>query len=219
MTDTRDSRLSSWRSPDPLSPAEECAWAREVAAHAHAGQRDKAGEPYFSHCQRVADAVVGEKAKTVAFLHDVVEKSPGWTLERLKDVGFSPEVIIAVQALTRQPGETKDALTLRAVPNPLSVVVKRADLQDNLAQVKRLGRSDAEYRRRLNLLDQALQENIALHDPRDAGLARSRSALSPGDKNDARVTKVVATAALAVVSAILLGAAALAVWTELFDGR
>lgn len=133
MPDTRD-RRSLWRSPVLLSAPEERAWAREVAVHAHAGQRDKAGEPYVRHCQRVADAVHGDKAKTVAFLHDILEKAPGWTAGRLLDSGFSPEVVAAVECLTRRPGETKDALTIRAAANELTLEVKRADLGDNLAQ-------------------------------------------------------------------------------------
>ncbi|MGO4656462.1 HD domain-containing protein [Ensifer sp. 2YAB10] len=157
MPNTRD-RRSLWRSPVLLSPPEERAWAREVAVHAHAGQRDKAGEPYVRHCQRVADAVEGDKAKTVAFLHDVLEKAPGWTAERLLDSGFSPEVVAAVECLTRRPGETKDALTIRAAASELTLKVKRADLGDNLAQLERLGKSGAEYRRRLHLLDEAVSD-------------------------------------------------------------
>lgn len=153
MADTRD-RRSLWRSPVLLSAPEEHAWAREVAVHAHAGQRDKAGEPYIRHCQRVADAVQGDKTKTVAFLHDVLEKSPGWTAERLLDSGFSPEVVAAVECLTQRPGETKDALTIRAAANLLTREVKRADLGDNLAQLERQGKSGAEYRRRLHLLEE-----------------------------------------------------------------
>ncbi len=158
MADTRD-RRSLWRSPVLLSASEEHAWAREVAVHAHAGQRDKAGEPYIRHCQRVADAIQGDKAKTVAFLHDVLEKSPGWTAERLLDSGFSPEVVSAVESLTRRPGETKDALTIRATANPLSLEVKRADLNDNLAQLERQGKSGAEYGRRLHLLEEMVSKN------------------------------------------------------------
>ncbi len=147
-----------------------------MAVHAHAGQRDKAGEPYFAHLQRVADAVVGEKAKTVAYLHDILEKAPGWTPERLREVGISAEVIIAVRALTRQPGETKDALTLRAMSNPLSLAVKRADLQDNLRQMEGKGESGAEYRRRLHLLDQAAQgQALRLESRNDGELTDQRS--------------------------------------------
>ncbi|HEV7309360.1 hypothetical protein [Ensifer sp.] len=154
MTDT-DYNLQAWHFPAPLSSVEECRWAREVAAHAHAGQRDKAGEPYFNHCQRVADAVVGEKAKSVAFLHDVVEQSAGWSENRLREVGFSAEVVTAIELLTLRPGDTKDMLVIRAASNPLSLVVKRADLNDNLAQLKSAGKSGDEYLRWLNLLAEA----------------------------------------------------------------
>jgi len=172
MADTRD-RRSLWCSPVLLSASEEHAWAREVAVHAHAGQRDKAGEPYIRHCQRVADAVQGDKAKTVAFLHDVLEKSPGWTAERLLDSGFSPEVVAAVECLTRRPGETKDALTIRAAANLLTHEVKRADLGDNLAQLERQGKSGAEYRRRLHLLEEVVSDKegaAAGLEPGDVGL-------------------------------------------------
>lgn len=153
MAGVREQR-PSWR-PPVLSASEERVWAREVALHAHAGQLDKAGEPYIRHCQRVAEAVDGDKAKSVAFLHDVVEKAPGWTSERLLDSGFSPEVVAAVESLTHRTGETKDALTIRAASNALAAVVKRADLLDNLSQVERQGKDGTQYRRRLVLLDAA----------------------------------------------------------------
>lgn len=188
MTDARDRRYV-WHSPASLSPSEECAWAREVAAHAHAGQRDKAGEPFFRHCQRVADAVEGDKTKTVAFLHDILEKSPGWTSERLLECGFSPEVVAAVKILTRRPGETKDALTVRAAANPLSLEVKRADLRDNLAQLEGKGRSGAEYKRRLYLLEEAARAPLSGPNEFIARLSRegpSHSALPTLDADDAR---------------------------------
>lgn len=34
---------------------------------------NKAGEPYIGHLAHVAASVEGDKAKTVAWLHDVVE--------------------------------------------------------------------------------------------------------------------------------------------------
>lgn len=215
MTNARESRLL-WHSPVPPSETEECSWAREVAAHAHAGQRDKAGEPYFDHVQRVADAVAGEKAKTVAYLHDVLEKAPGWTLERLREVGFSAEVISAVRALTLQAGETKDALTLRATSTPLSLAVKRADLQDNLRQLEGKGESGAEYRRRLYLLDQASRGQAAPPEPRNDGeLTGQRSARSPTNRDKWRIVyhaNVAVRAVLAILFGLFVAAVGLAVW-------
>jgi hypothetical protein len=168
MADIREKR-TLWRSPVALSESEQRVWAKEVALHAHAGQLDKAGEPYIRHCQRVAGAVEGDKAKTVALLHDVVEKAPGWTFERLLDAGFSQDVVAAVESLTHRPGETKDALTIRAAANALGAVVKRADLQDNLAQVEGQGRDVAQYRRRLLLLDVAATNDEHMGQDEGAG--------------------------------------------------
>lgn len=150
-----------------------------MALHAHAGQLDKAGEPYIRHCQRVAEAVEGDKAKTVAFLHDIVEKAPDWTLERLLVSGFSPDVVAAVESLTHRPGETKDALTIRAAANALGAVVKRADLQDNLTQVERQGGDVAQYRRRLLLLDVAANRDKRLRRDEGAGDLRREGRFGP----------------------------------------
>lgn len=124
-----------------LSASEELNLARSVAVKAHAGQTDKAGEPYIRHCERVCDAVAGHKAKAVALLHDVLEKGPGWTSARLLECGFSPQVVAAVENLTQRLDETKDALTIRAATHPLSLAVKLADLKDNLAQVEAQGKA------------------------------------------------------------------------------
>ncbi|SOC34804.1 HD domain-containing protein [Rhizobium subbaraonis] len=60
-----------------------------IARNAHHGQLDKVGEPYFEHCRRVAEAMSTAEEKTVAYLHDVVEKTGSWTSARLAGEGFS----------------------------------------------------------------------------------------------------------------------------------
>lgn len=48
--------------------------AESIASLRHAGQTDKAGQPYIGHVSRVAANVSGDHdAETVAWLHDVVE--------------------------------------------------------------------------------------------------------------------------------------------------
>jgi (p)ppGpp synthase/HD superfamily hydrolase len=127
--------------------------AIKIAESAHAGQLDKIGRPYISHCRRVADQQPDEERRTIAYLHDVAEKAPGWTLTRLMGEGFSPGIIAAVDALTRRMGETDDAFLHRAIANPLARAVKKADLEDNLAQMREKGGNGDQYERGLRLID------------------------------------------------------------------
>lgn len=110
-----------------------------IAREAHQGQLYKTGEPYFEHCRRVADDVSSAEEKTVAYLHDVVEKTRAWSLERLAAEGFPVAVLRAVKALTRESGESEEDFVRRAIADPLAKAVKIADLSDNLVQALQTG--------------------------------------------------------------------------------
>ncbi len=73
--------------------------AIQIAVETRAGQTDKAKEPYILHPLKVMFDVQGEDARIVAVLHDVVEDCEGWTFGRLKDEGFSPAVLEALEAV------------------------------------------------------------------------------------------------------------------------
>ncbi|AIC30889.1 metal-dependent phosphohydrolase HD domain-containing protein (plasmid) [Rhizobium etli bv. mimosae str. IE4771] len=126
--------------------------AMQVAMDAHDGQTDKTGRPFFEHCQRVALLVSGDEARTVAYLHDVAEKGSGWTLDRLREEGFPPAIISAVDALTRRSDEPDEEFVRRAAANPLALPVKRADLEDNLRQAEQTGKDKEKYQRGLDLV-------------------------------------------------------------------
>lgn len=102
-----------------------------IAAEAHAGQEDKAHQPYILHPLRVMLRVRSAEERIVAVLHDVVEDTP-WTLEQLAAEGFSPAVIAGLDAVTRRDGEDYLPFVERAATDPIGRVVKRADLMDNL---------------------------------------------------------------------------------------
>jgi hypothetical protein len=119
--------------------------AIEIALEAHAGQTDKTGEPYYLHCNRVAAAVSTIPEKTVAYLHDVVEKSEGWSIERLKAEGFSDVIVSAVDALTKREDENEGDFVRRAASNRLAKRVKEVDLRDNLDQAEASGLDPAKY--------------------------------------------------------------------------
>jgi GTP diphosphokinase / guanosine-3',5'-bis(diphosphate) 3'-diphosphatase len=105
--------------------------AIQIAAEAHAGQLDKAGQPYILHPLRVMLHMKSEQERIVAVLHDVIEDTPV-TLMQLAAEGFSSIVIDAVQALTKLPGETRLAAAARAAKNPIALAVKLADNSDNM---------------------------------------------------------------------------------------
>lgn len=121
--------------------------AMAIAAAAHRGQCDKAGEPYLLHPIRVMLRVSGHDERLVALLHDVVEDSP-WTLEQLRAEGFPEAVILAVDRVTRREGEPYQAVIERAGADPLARRVKLADLEDNMMLV-RLPEPSARDRERL----------------------------------------------------------------------
>jgi (p)ppGpp synthase/HD superfamily hydrolase len=130
--------------------------AEDIAVAAHAGQRDKTGHPFSDHLRRVAEKVGGREQKMVAYLHDIVEKADGWSLDRLSDEGFPQTVVEAVDAMTKREGEDYLDFVRRAIANPLARPVKRADLEDNLQQAELAGIDDGKYRRGLRLLEEPL---------------------------------------------------------------
>jgi len=128
--------------------------AAKIAEQAHAGQRDKIGQPYIEHCRRVADAVETLDQKAIAYLHDVVEKGDGWSRERLEAAGFGTSIVSAVEAMTRRHDEDDAAFVRRAASNPLALPVKRADLADNLWQARQIGASTSKYEDGLRILNE-----------------------------------------------------------------
>ena len=62
--------------------------ALEIAAAAHAGQQDKAGQPYILHPIRVMLTVQTSDERIAAVLHDTVEDT-AITFEDFVDAGFS----------------------------------------------------------------------------------------------------------------------------------
>ena len=105
--------------------------AIQIAARAHAGQVDRAGQPYILHPLRVMLAVKGQDERIAAVLHDVVEDT-AITMDDLRSEGFPKEVLNAILALTKTKGETRLAAAARAAANPIARAVKLADVADNM---------------------------------------------------------------------------------------
>lgn len=103
----------------------------EIATRAHAGQVDKGGEPYIFHPLRVMLSQKNETERICAILHDVVEDS-NITLDDLKREGFSEEILVVLDCLTKRNGESYDEFIGRILKNEIACHVKLADLYDNL---------------------------------------------------------------------------------------
>lgn len=104
-----------------------------IAAEAHKGQRDKAGDPYILHPLRVMLACSPGPAQIVGVLHDVVEDCPGWSFERLRAEGFGDDVLGPLEGVTkRSESEDYGAFIARAAQDPVAREVKIADLKDNM---------------------------------------------------------------------------------------
>jgi (p)ppGpp synthase/HD superfamily hydrolase len=134
------------------------AHAIRIAAEAHEGQTDKAGQPYILHVLRVMFGCTSPEAQVAAALHDMVEDTD-WTLDDLRREGFTETVVQTVDALTRREGEEYFEFAQRAAATPLGREVKRADLLDNM-DIRRIANPSEKdwdrlkrYRKALDMID------------------------------------------------------------------
>jgi hypothetical protein len=72
-----------------------------------------------------------EAEQTIAILHDVIEDSD-MTLEDLEKEGFPPQVMKALDAITRRKDEDYELYIERVAGNYLARKIKLVDLEDNM---------------------------------------------------------------------------------------
>jgi hypothetical protein len=128
-----------------------------IAAEGHEGVRDKAGAPYILHPLRMMLRLSSPDERIVAVLHDVCEDCPGWNFERLRDEGFSDEIITALDAVTKREGEDYKDFVRRAAANPIGRNVKLADLADN-CDLSRIAEPTAADYQRIKKYQEAVEE-------------------------------------------------------------
>lgn len=106
------------------------------ATEAHAGQLDKNGAPYILHPLRVASSLgrnrtIDEATLCAAVLHDTVEDCENVGLGDILALFGSP-VHRLVDALTRRRGEDYGEYIERVAVCQNAILIKLADLEDNL---------------------------------------------------------------------------------------
>ncbi|SER65159.1 HD domain-containing protein [Actinokineospora terrae] len=121
--------------------------AVRIARAAHGEQLDKSGLPYIEHPLRVMANVATDHERMTAVLHDVVEDTEV-TLADLAEAGCPPEVVAAVDAISKRPGESQPDYLTRVAANPIALAVKHADIADNSSPA-RLAKLDQATRDRL----------------------------------------------------------------------
>lgn len=123
--------------------------ALEIAINAHIGQKDKSGADYIFHPIRVMQRGETEIEKICGLLHDVIEDS-AWTFERLKNEGFSEEIISVLKCVTKESeNENYDTFIDRVMSNPVAIRIKINDLLDNM-DITRLKELNEKDLKRLN---------------------------------------------------------------------
>jgi len=116
--------------------------AIRIALDAHAGESDKAGQPYILHPLTLMLQMDTEEAMIVAVLHDIVEDSDV-TPEQLAAAGFSADVLAALALLTHDTAAVPYDDYIAAIASDdtpahaLARKVKLADLAHNM-DVRRL---------------------------------------------------------------------------------
>lgn len=135
--------------------------ALQHAVRAHRGETDWGGQLYVLHPMAVADRIAAnweaipgplywelfppgsdapESAVVVALLHDVWEDTE-YELERK---WFTDAQWDALDRVTRWPGETYREYIEKAAGNPLSTIVKLADLSHNMSAERKVGLTEAQ---------------------------------------------------------------------------
>jgi hypothetical protein len=100
---------------------------------------------------------------------------PGWTLERLRDEGFSNAIIEALGSVTKRDGEDYEAFVQRAAANPIGRSVRLADLHDNcdLSRIAVPSERDFQriekYRRAIDLISRRTSAVIVRQSHRYSG--------------------------------------------------
>jgi len=117
-----------------------------IATKSHQGQIDKAGQPYILHPLRMMFSRRNETERICAVLHDVIEDTD-ITLDYLRSEGFSEEILIALDALTRRDSETYDEFIDRIINNNIASYVKLADLCDNMDILRIKNPTEKDYER------------------------------------------------------------------------
>ena len=128
--------------------------ALKLCFAAHKDQTDKSGMPYVFHPFHLAEQMPDEETTIVALLHDVVEDTP-YTLDDLREMGFSEKVLAALTLMTHDKSIPYMDYVAKIKENKIAMTVKLADLKHN-SDLSRLDAVDEKALKRIEKYRQAI---------------------------------------------------------------
>lgn len=119
---------------------------------------DLAGKPYFEHLKRVSERGSSLELKLVGLLHDILEDTL-CTKEDLIVLGYSNEIISAIELLTKNNNDDYDQYIMRIYHSNclLAIQVKLYDLEDNM-NLERISHPSMKDQERVQKYQRAYQK-------------------------------------------------------------
>lgn len=108
--------------------------AASLARRVHAGAIDRTGAPEFDHYMKVAEGFSTDEEACCALLCDAMGEG-GVTAADLAEAGLPEAVVEAAQLLTHREPEDYFDYILRVRENPMAARVRRAELQQRIADM------------------------------------------------------------------------------------
>ena len=136
--------------------------AIKLASIKHYGQKDKANKPYLFHLLYVMNNVNDLNAKIVGVLHDILEDTD-ITRNDLLNYGFSEEIVIAVEILTKPKNQKYIDYIENIKKNDIATKVKLIDLKHNMNLTRLPEISDNDLKRTIKYIKAykyLMKENI-----------------------------------------------------------
>lgn len=107
-----------------------------IASNVHIAKKVRSGEDYISHPMHIASKFESKNKKIIAILHDVIEDSD-WTIDDLREVGFSDRIIRGVDGVTKRKGEPYfDFIVRCAMSGEDAIDIKIEDLKHNSEETR-----------------------------------------------------------------------------------
>lgn len=105
--------------------------AIKLASINHFGQKDKYNKPYILHLLYVMNKIDDVKCKIVGVLHDILEDTD-ITRNDLLNYGFSEDIVIAVEILTKHKNQRYMDYIENIKRNNIARKIKLIDLKHNM---------------------------------------------------------------------------------------